>query len=113
MPGDEHDRRRLPFGKLSLQIEPVNVRQLEVEDEARRRVRLLRVEKLRRRGERGHLEAGGREQATQGGTNAGVVIHDKHGGAFGCHAGPTDWIGSFTVKVIPNPSLRSADSVPS
>jgi hypothetical protein len=94
-------------------FEPVDIRQLEIEYEAGRRVRFVCLEKLGRRGEHEHVESGRGQEAGQRITYTCVVVDYEHDRTIGCHGCGTTCMGSVTVKVVPKPALRSADSWPS
>ena len=64
-------------------------RWLKVEYEARRRVRLVCLKELGRRGKDGNFKSGRREETGQRVTHTRVVIDQKHDRAVDCHGAET------------------------
>ena len=116
VPGDEHDRRRLPFRQLFLQLESVDVRQLEEWRATRQdcRIRFLGVEKRGRRGERRPR----RVRPRRGGWTAPHVHARRHRRRTRPDVPPYSdgdipgHMGKVTVKMMPKPVLRPADRLP-
>jgi hypothetical protein len=86
MTGDKDDRRMVSARHLPLQIEAVNVRQLDIEHQAGRHLR-LGVSHVRRCGsERHRVQTGGRQQVLQRLAQAAVIVDDQYDGVCRRHS---------------------------
>jgi len=99
----EYDLRMLLSGDPALQLQAVDVRQLHVQDQAGRELRLGKPDVLRGRSERDHIQVCGCEELVQRFAHAHVVIDDKHDVILRAHRESRALVGSVKLNVAPPP----------
>ena len=83
----EDDRQRATaLGQRLLEFEAVEVRHLQIEQQAARYVRIVRGEELDRRGKHGRLDPHGMQQSRDGLAHRRIVIDHENGGRPFVHA---------------------------
>ena len=112
MPGYEDDRRMVALRDLPLQIEAVDIRQLDIEDEAGRDVRLVRADVVAGRSERHGAHAVRRQELAERLPDAFIVIDDEDDMVVRRHAAAFASTGNVKMNVAPCGSFFSAHSRP-
>src|SRR5690606_21488599 len=85
MSGYENDRRIVALRDLPLQVEPVDVRQLDIEDKAGWDIRLVRIDIIASRPECDRVHAMRGQRLAERLTDSRVVIHDEYDMIARCH----------------------------
>ena len=108
MSGYEYDRRMIAFGDLALQVEAVDIRQSDIEQEAGWQVRLDRTDKLmsRLKGDRTHAMRC--QEFVQRLPQACVVVDDVDNGIICRHCAAFASIGSEKMSFAPQGPFFSA-----
>ena len=83
---DEHNLREGSLSRLAEQVEAVDVRKLDVQNETRRYVWFRICEVLRSGTKRDHMQIEGRQQVGQRFADLPVVIHDEHDMVLRAHS---------------------------
>src|SRR5271156_4346118 len=101
---DENDGRAINAGQFPLEFETVDVRKLQVQDQARGRIGFFRFQELRSRPECDYSKSHRRDEAGESFANSIVVIHYEHDGAVRAHSIPLDVSGIVKQTVAPGPT---------
>ena len=112
MPCYEDDRRMIPLRDLPLQIEAVDVRQLDIEDEAGGDVRFFRADIVAGRSERHGAHAVRRQEFAERLPDALIVIDDEDDMVVRRHAAAFASTGKVKMNFAPCGSFFSAHSRP-
>ena len=112
MTRDENDRRAIHGCKFPLEFETVDVRKLQVQDQACGRIWLLGFQEIRSGPIRDYSQSHGGYQAGQRLAYSVVVIHHEDDGVVRVHCIPLDLSGIVKQTVAPGPSLGATQSRP-
>src|SRR4051812_19345346 len=102
----------IPIRDLPLQIETVDIRQLDVEDEAGWDIRLLRIDIVAGRSERERAHAVCGQELAERLPNAFIVIHEEDDMVFDRHVAAFASTGKVKMNVAPCGSFASAHNRP-
>src|SRR6201991_348899 len=112
MAGYEHDRRMIAFRYLPLEVQAVDVRQFDIQNEARRQVRLSRLDVLAGGGECDRRNTVRSEQFAERLANAYIVVNDEDDIVVVGHAVAFASIGSVKTNAAPGDAFFSAHNFP-
>src|SRR5436190_12782564 len=113
MSRDEHggDRQTSPE-ELAMELEPAQVRQPNVEDEARGHVGASTVQKLVGGPERLRSKPDGIEKSRDRVPNRPIVVDDEHDGRVRRHGVGSLWTGTMNWNVAPTVAFEVAHKCP-
>src|SRR5437773_6297222 len=112
MPRDENDRRMIALRNLPLQIEAVDIRQLDIEDEAGWDVRLVRADIIAGRCESDGAHAVRRQKFAERLPDARIVIYDEYDMVVRRHAAAFASTGRAKMNFVPCGLFFSSHSRP-
>src|SRR4029077_13600659 len=113
MPRDENDVRMWLAGQLALQVQAVDVRQVDIQDQAPGQVGLGVVQVLGGGPERHDIQVRRAEQLLQCFTQPEIIVHHKDDVILRAHHASLGEIGSVKLKTAPRGLLCPAHSRPS
>ena len=112
MPCYENDRRMVPLRDLPLQVEAVDIRQLDIENEARGNVRFFRADVLTGRSERHGAHTVRRQELSERLSDTRIVIHDDYDMVVRRHCAAFTSTGNVKMNFAPCGSFLSVHSRP-
>src|SRR5690554_2698669 len=112
MPSYKDDRRVIAFNDLPLEVEAIDVRKLDIEDETCGDIRLFRRHVVAGRCKGAGVDSVRGQKFAQCLSEARIVVHDEHNMFVRRHAAAVASTGSAKTNVAPCGVLFSAQSRP-